>query len=61
VARKDEGGPPKEGAEGGDLNWTAPWIDVCLWVELAFWLMVNNTAIDIEVEGHKFRVALHDN
>jgi hypothetical protein len=33
---------------GQELNWGAPWVDVCLWVELPFWLMVENTTISID-------------
>ncbi len=46
---------------GDDLNWDAPWIDVWLWVELPFWIMVNNTTFPVEVDGHKFQVAIFDN
>jgi len=46
---------------GEDLNWDAPWVDVSLWVELPFWLMVDNTTLAIEIEGHEFQVALYDN
>jgi hypothetical protein len=42
-----------------ELNWDAPWVDVCLRVELPFWLMINDTTISIEVGGHTFPVALH--
>jgi len=61
MASKDEGGLPLRFALGEDLNWKAPWIGVCLWVELPFWLMVDNTTFAIEVEGHEFQVAVHDN
>jgi hypothetical protein len=46
---------------GQDLNWDAPWIDVTVWVELPFWLMVNNATFTTEVEGHKFSIATKDN
>lgn len=50
---------PKSYFLGQELNWDAPWVDVDLWVELPFWLMVDNTAISIEVEGHTFPVSVH--
>src|SRR5439155_12337491 len=46
---------------GKDLRWEAPWIDVNIWVELPFWLMVSNTTVALNVEGHEFQVAVHDN
>jgi hypothetical protein len=52
---------PDSFAIGDDLDWDAPWIDVSLWVELPFWLMTDNTTVAIEVEGHEFPVALHEN
>lgn len=45
---------------GDNLRWDAPWIKVRLWTELPFWLMVNNTTVPIECEGHEFPVAIHD-
>jgi hypothetical protein len=57
---RSEGGMSRRFLVGGDLNWGAPWIDVTLWVELPFWLMVNNATYLIEVDGHGFQVALHD-
>lgn len=48
-------------AIGDGLNWDAPWVDVCLWTELPFWLMVDNTTIAVECEGHEFPVAIYDN
>ena len=59
--RSSSGTPPASFSIGDDLNWNAPWIDVCLWVELPFWLMVDNTTITVEVQGHEFKVAVHDN
>ena len=44
---------------GQELNWGAPWVDVFLWAELPFWLMVENTTISVEVEGHTFPVSVH--
>ena len=52
---------PQKFAPGDDLNWNAPWIDVRLWVELPFWLMLDNTTVPVEIEGHEFEVAVHDN
>jgi hypothetical protein len=46
---------------GDRLDWAAPWIDVELWVELPFWLMVENAAIQVQLEGHTFPIAIHDN
>jgi hypothetical protein len=46
---------------GDRLNWDAPWINVRLWTELPFWLMVDNTTVPIKFEGHEFQVAIHDN
>jgi hypothetical protein len=52
---------PDHYAVGDNLNWDAPWINVRLWTELPFWLMVDNTAVAVECEGHEFPVAIHDN
>jgi hypothetical protein len=52
---------PDRFALGDDLNWEAPWIAISVWVELPFWLMVSNTSLIIQVCGHDFPVALHDN
>jgi hypothetical protein len=54
-------GGPSSFLIGDDLNWSAPWVDVSLRVELPFWLMVNNTTIGVEVEGHEFKIDVHDN
>jgi hypothetical protein len=61
TASRDQAGPPDHFAIGDDLNWDAPWIDVLLWVELPFWLMVDNTTITVEVEGHEFPISVYDN
>lgn len=61
MASSAEVSPPPHFAIGQDLNWNAPWIDVNLWVELPFWLMVDNTTVNVEVEAHEFPIALHDN
>ena len=45
---------------GDRLDWNAAWVDVALWTELPFWLMVNNAALSVECEGHEFPVSLHD-
>lgn len=50
---------PEKYALGDELNWDAPWIDVDLWVELPFWLMMDNTTISVEVDGHVFPVSVH--
>ncbi len=52
---------PKSFFIGQDLKWSARLIDVSLWAELPFWLMVNNTTLPVTVEGHAFQVAIHDN
>ena len=54
-------GVPNHYMVGDNLKWNAPWIKVLLWTELPFWLMVDNTALVIEFEGHKFPVTIHDN
>jgi hypothetical protein len=51
---------PADFMVGRDLKWEAPWIDVRLWVELPFWLMVDNSTLVIEVQGHEFPVDVHD-
>jgi len=58
---KDQGDIPSSYFVGQEINWEAPWIDVCLWVELPFWLMVGNTVASIEMEGHDFEIAIHEN
>jgi hypothetical protein len=50
----------KSFAVGDDLKWDAPWVTVRLWVELPFWLIVNDTNVAIEHEGHVFPVTIHD-
>lgn len=52
---------PESYALGDRLRWDAPWVDVSLWAELPFWLMMNNAALSIEVSGHTFPVSTHDN
>lgn len=46
---------------GDSLDWAPPWIDVELWVELPFWLMVENATIQVQLEGHTFPIGIHDN
>ena len=46
---------------GQELDWDAPWIDASLWTELPFWLMTANTTVSVEVEGHVFELAVHEN
>lgn len=60
--------PPREAAAlptsyivGQEINWDAPWIEVYVWVELPFWLMVGNTTVSVEVGGHDFEIAIHEN
>jgi hypothetical protein len=52
---------PSSYAIGQEINWEAPWIEVYLWVELPFWLMVGNTTVSVEVGGHDFEIAIHEN
>jgi len=52
--------PPDSFAIGDDLKWNAPWVTVRLWVELPFWLMVNDTKVAVEHQGHTFPVTIHD-
>jgi hypothetical protein len=51
--------PPESWSVDHELNWDAPWVDVCLRVELPFWFMVDNTTIAVEVGGHMFPIAVH--
>jgi len=46
---------------GQELNWNAPWVKVRLWVELPFWLMMNNAVMTLEFNGHPFEIEVHDN
>jgi len=46
---------------GQEIKWDAPWTDVSIWVELPFWLMVGNTTVSVEVGGHNFEIAIHEN
>jgi hypothetical protein len=43
-----------------EINWDAPWVDVSLWVELPFWLMVEDTTVNVEVGGHNFETSIHE-
>lgn len=45
---------------GEEIDWSASWIDVSLWVELPFWLMIEDTTVDVEVGGHNFETAIHE-
>lgn len=56
---KSLGQPPDSYAVGDDLDWNAPWVVVRLKVELPFWIFVENTALQVEVEGHVFPVSTH--
>ena len=58
---KARGSIPSQYTIGDGLNWASPWIDVELWVELPFWLMVDNATIQVQAEGHNFPIAVHDN
>jgi len=46
---------------GQEIKWDAPWIEVYLWVELPFWLMTGNTTVSVELGGHDFEIAIHEN
>jgi hypothetical protein len=46
---------------GQEIKWDAPWIEVYLWVELPFWLMTGNVTVSVEVGGHDFEIAIHEN
>jgi hypothetical protein len=52
---------PSSYAIGQEIKWVAPWIEVYLWVELPFWLMTGNTTVSVEVGGHDFEIAIHEN
>jgi len=45
---------------GDSLKWDAPWVTVSLWTELPFWLIVDDTTIPIECEGHVFPVSINN-
>jgi hypothetical protein len=57
----ESAGLPTQFTIGDDINWNAPWADVSLWVELPFWLMVNNSSFTINYQGCNFPIATHDN
>ena len=42
------------------IDWSAPLLKVDLWVELPFWLMVDNTSLRVEHKGCTFDVRLLD-
>jgi hypothetical protein len=50
--------PPASYVVGQELNWDAPWCDVVLRVELPFWLMLDDTRIEVDVADHVFSVAI---
>ena len=52
---------PEASPLGQEINWKAPWIEVSLWVELPFWLMVGDTTVSVELSGHSFEVEIHEN
>jgi hypothetical protein len=52
---------PEKFYVGQDIDWDAPLRDVLLWVELPFWLMTNNGTVSVDVNGHSFDIATHDN
>src|SRR5580658_1870803 len=52
---------PEVSLLGQEIDWKAPWIEVSLWVELPFWLMVGDTTVSVELGGHSFDVEIHEN
>jgi len=52
---------PESYTLGDSLKWDAPWVTIRLWIELPFWLMVNDATVPIECEGHIFPVSIHNN
>jgi hypothetical protein len=44
-----EGTVPSSYTTRQEFEWDAAWIEVDLWVELPFWLMVGNTSVTVEV------------
>jgi hypothetical protein len=46
---------------GQELDWQASTVPVKLHVELPYWLMVPDCIQHVEVNGHKFHVAIRDN
>ena len=53
--------PPERFVLGDDIDCAAPWVEVYLWVELPFWLMVDNASITVNYNGCDFPIATHDN
>jgi hypothetical protein len=51
---------PSDYILGQEIDWGAPWIEVNIWVELPFWLMVEDTAVPVGVGGHIFEVAIQE-
>jgi hypothetical protein len=49
---------PDQYAVGDNLDWTAPWEEVTLIVELPFWLMVPDCTVPVEIAGHSYNVAI---
>ncbi len=43
-----------------EIDWNAPYVDVSLWVELPFWLMVEDTTVNIELGGHTFETSTYE-
>ncbi len=61
--------PPNQQDDGKDdgtywigqvLKWDASPLPVTLYVELPFWLMVDDTSLHVEVNGHDFRVDIRE-
>jgi hypothetical protein len=50
---------PESYSIADEIRWDAASVDVCLRIELPFWLMVDNVTLPIDVNGHTFPVAVH--
>lgn len=61
MSNQEQDGIPSSYAVGQEIDWAAPWVDVNLWAELPFWLMVGDTVVSVEVGGHNFEIAIHEN
>jgi hypothetical protein len=46
---------------GQELNWEAERRPITLFVELPFWLMTPNGVLNVDVNGHSFKVLIADN
>lgn len=60
MSSRNESELPAQYYIGQEIDWDAAWVDVSLWVELPFWLMVEDTTVEVEVGGHNFETAIHE-